>query len=222
MHPWMRERAPWEEWRQKRWRENRGVGDGAGGAQAAVRRGIVQKTRDAVVYPAQEEGRGQREDAPRIVHSVRGVRESRRNRRRTPWASQGRAGGERSPRGEGTQMQTPGKAKQAEGHVAGPADAVAAGSRAGVGWRKARRRSTQEGPGGASRQVGAYHGARGQEAGQDCQARAKRAGCRQAGGSSTLRCGRSRGPKSCWTAGQQHIWGARTMAQRGPPRAGCG
>ena len=101
--------------------------------QGTVSRGAVQ-TRDlwtdqkTVVYPAQEEGRGQREDAPGREHPTRGNWNNRWNRWQTPLASQGRAGGENGPRTEGAQLQTPGKRTGAERHVGGPADAVAAGS----------------------------------------------------------------------------------------------
>ena len=46
----------------------RNVGDGAGGAQATISQGTVQKTRDAVVCPAQEEGRGQQE-VEQVAHA---------------------------------------------------------------------------------------------------------------------------------------------------------
>ena len=85
---------------------SRSVGDGAGGAQAAVSRETVQMTRDAVVYPAQEEGRGQREDALGMEHPMRGSRKNRGNRWYTPWASQGRAGEERDP-GQGARSCRP-------------------------------------------------------------------------------------------------------------------
>ena len=51
---------------------SRSVGDETGGAQAAVIWGTVQKARDAVVYRAEEKGRGQREDAPGMEHPVQG------------------------------------------------------------------------------------------------------------------------------------------------------
>ena len=127
MHRWTRERARWEEWKGERLRVSRSVGDGAGGAQAPVSRGTVQITKDAVVYPAQEEGRGQREDAPGMEHPVRWSGKNRWNRWHMPRASQGRAGEERGPETEGKQLQTPGKQKWAERHAGGLANAMAAG-----------------------------------------------------------------------------------------------
>ena len=86
-----------------------------------------------MVYLAREEGWQQREDTSGMELPVRGSRRNRWNRWHTPRASQGRVGGERGLRTEGTQLQTPDKRKGAERHVGDETNAPAAGSRAGVG-----------------------------------------------------------------------------------------
>ena len=97
------------------------------GAKATAIRRTVQKTGDRAVYQAQEHGRGQREDAPRLEHPVRGRKKNWWNKWHTPQTSQARASGERGPRTGGKQPQTPSKRKGAERHVGGTADTVTAG-----------------------------------------------------------------------------------------------
>ena len=50
---------------------SRSVRDGAGCAKATANQGTVRRTGYAAVYPAHEEGGGQREDAPGLEHAVR-------------------------------------------------------------------------------------------------------------------------------------------------------
>ena len=114
-------------------------------------------------------------------------------------------GGKRKrPQDRGQAVADPGQEERGGAARWWMADAVAAGSRAAVGWHRARRRSSQEGPGRARQQFGAYNGARRQEAGQDRQVRAEGAGGRLGRGSGTPTCGRRRGPKRRWATGQEH------------------